>query len=123
MTPFSLVKLQLLCLTCRVAGAAPGVDLEYFCDRVLGLEKHSWTADVAVAAGVAAEGAEILSGGPEDFVGEGSAPLYYSQLPLLHWVRGAAPSSTGAGAELGVGVAQADGLSVAGRGVAERAQP
>ena len=55
---------------------------------------------------MAAEGAEILSGGPEDFVGEGSAPLYYSQLPLLHWVRGAAPSSTGAGAELGVGVDQ-----------------
>ena len=53
------------------------VDLEYFCDRVLGLEKHSWTVDVAVAVGVAAEGAEILSGGPEDFVGEGSAPLYY----------------------------------------------
>ena len=73
---------------------------------------------------MAAEGAEILSGGPEDFVGEGSAPLYYSQPPLLHWVRGAAPSSTGAGAELGVGVvAQVDDLSVAGRGVAERAQP
>ena len=106
-----------------MAGAGPGVDLEYFCDRVLGLEKHSWTADVAVAAGVAAEGAEILSGGPEDFVGEGSAPLYYSQPPLLHWVRGAAPSSTGAGAELGVGVDQVDDLSVAGREVAERAQP
>ena len=105
-----------------MAGAGPGVDLEYFCDRVLGLEKHSWTADVAVAA-VVAEGAEILSGGPEDFVGEGSAPLYYSQLPLLHWVRGAAPSSTGAGAELGVGVDQIDDLSVAGREVAERAQP
>ena len=68
---------------------------------------------------MAAEGAEILSGG--DFVGEGSAPLYYSLPPLLHWVRGAAPSSTGVGAELGV--ARVDDPSVAGRGGAERAQP
>ena len=72
---------------------------------------------------MAAEGAEILSREPEDFVGEGSAPLYYSQLPLLHWVRGAALSSTGVGAESGVGVAQVDDLSGAGREVAERAQP